>query len=132
MPVATPSRDVVPKVELNYPYKMALPRVNRLPLRTERERINAEGKAVYGRYFTVLKAQSSSNSPICARFGILLSKKTAKSAVDSNLIRRRTLGIISGVLSSIPVFDYLIIPKNSVLACSSPELMTDLYTLLGK
>ena len=71
-------------------------------------------------------------NPVPARLSILLSKKTARHAVDRNRIRRRTSALLLELLSQFPPADYLIIPKRSVLDTPLPELLADLSTLLPK
>ncbi len=152
MPAVMSLNADAPRAVLSYPSKMALPRENRLSLRLERERLNKEGQTFFSRHFTLVSAPSSSvgaihESPASVipakagihsintaipRFGILLSKKTTKLAVDRNLIKRRTSALISENLSDFPVADYLIIPKRSVLDTPHSELLADFLSLLAK
>lgn len=123
---------------------MALPRENRLPLRFERDRISREGKTFYGQNLTLVMAPSgtsTSSNPNSEeftqttkipRFGILLSKKIAKLAVHRNLIRRRISSLLSGMVSSFPQNDYLVIPKRSILTITSTDLLSDLEFILSK
>lgn len=66
------------------------------------------------------------------RFSILLSKKTARLAVDRNLIRRRTSALLAELLPRFPAADYLVIPKRSVLDTPHSELLADLSSHLPK
>jgi ribonuclease P protein component len=66
------------------------------------------------------------------RFSILLSKKTAKLAVDRNRIKRVTSALLAELLPSLPPADYLIIPKRSVLDTPHSDLLSDLSSLIPK
>jgi ribonuclease P protein component len=77
------------------------------------------------------------------RFSILLSKKTARLAVDRNLIRRRTSALLAELIPSparqtatlsagFPPADYLVIPKHSVIDTPHSDLLSDLSTLFPK
>ncbi|KKS94167.1 MAG: hypothetical protein UV68_C0014G0020 [Candidatus Collierbacteria bacterium GW2011_GWC2_43_12] len=125
---------------------MPLPATNRLPLRFERDRLTREGRSFHTRHFTIVMAPSSSLSsvipghdqesiksvPPAPRFSILLSKKTARLAVDRNFIKRRTSALLNELLSSFSPADYLVIPKRSVLDTPYPDLLPDLSSLLPK
>lgn len=111
---------------------MALPRANRLSLRFERDRLTETGKTIHGQFFTIVSAPVGAihESPTIPRFSILLSKKTASHAVDRNKIKRITSAILEPLLSSIPLNDYLIIPKHQVLTTDFQDLQKDLHDLL--
>lgn len=128
---------------------MPLPAINRLPLRKERDRLQKEGKTFYTRHFTIVTAPTpqsvddlrSENRELKSvpRFSILLSKKTARRAVDRNLIKRCTSSLLAELLSQpaspkagFPPADYLVIPKRTVLDTPYPELLADLSSLLPK
>ncbi|KKT42589.1 MAG: Ribonuclease P protein component [Microgenomates group bacterium GW2011_GWC1_44_37] len=128
---------------------MPLPAANRLPLRKERDRLTHEGKSFHTRHFTLVtaptpiviasEARQSISHPVGAihespapRFSILLSKKTARLAVDRNRIKRITSALLSDLLPSFPPADYMVIPKRSVLNTPHPDLLADLSSLLPK
>lgn len=108
---------------------MALPRENRLPLRFERDRLTKEGKTVYSKYFTLVYAASSVAIP---RFAILVSKKTAKLAVDRNKIKRLSSSLIQSRLLQLKPLDYLLIPKSSILSVDYSGLSEDFHLLLSR
>jgi len=66
------------------------------------------------------------------RFSILLSKKTARLAVDRNQIKRVTSALLAELHSQFPSADYLVIPKRSVLNTPHSDLLSDLSSLLPK
>lgn len=106
---------------------MALPVANRLPVRRERDRLNREGKTYHSKFFTIVQAPADSLTP---RFAILLSKKTAKMAVDRNRIKRVTSAILIELLPSFIPADYLIVPKSIVLTTPHSDLLSDLSSLI--
>ncbi len=123
---------------------MALPAKNRLPLRKERDRLTREGKTYHTKFFAIVSAPSviptstsfrpsdtSGEISLHPRFSILLSKKTAKLAVDRNRIKRVTSAILIELLPSFSPADYLIIPKSSVIDTSHPNLLSDLESFLS-
>jgi len=108
---------------------MALPSINRLPLRFERERIDKEGSPIHSRLFIVVKAASPKgiNNP---RFAVLISKKISNLAVARNRLKRQILGSIQTILPLVPVADYLIIPKKTTKEVEFSLLTSDLKDLL--
>lgn len=113
---------------------MALSKSHRLSLRFNRKRLDDNGKTFFGKNFTVVIADTpidllEVSSP---RFAILLSKKTARQAVDRNKIKRITSSIIESNLNEISKKDYLIIPKSSVLKEEYKKISEDLKSLLLK
>jgi ribonuclease P protein component len=111
---------------------MALPKSHRLSLRFERDRLTKTGKTVYGKFFTLVYADSRDIKSVVPRLAILLSKKTASEATDRNKIKRITSGILESLLSSLPPKDYLIIPKKQVLTEDNAILQEDLKSLFDK
>ena len=71
-------------------------------------------------------------NPLVPRFSILLSKKTARLAVDRNRIKRVTSALLAELLPQFLPADYLVIPKRSVLDTPHPDLLADLSSLLPK
>jgi len=110
---------------------MALPRANRLSLRFERDRITKTGKTFYGKYFTVVSAKQESPTQT-PRFAILVSKKTAKLAVNRNKVKRLTSSSIENILATIPPNDYLVIPKYQVFESQFADLQKDFQEIISK
>ena len=112
---------------------MALARAHRLSLRFERDRLNKDGKTIFGKFFTLVVAntpeENKSQSP---RLAILLSKKTASLSVDRNKIKRITSALLENLLPSLPPKDYLVIPKKNVLTENNQFLSEDLKNLFLK
>ena len=108
---------------------MSLPQKNRLPLRTQRERIDKEGQSIYSSYFTLVRVASPSETNI-PRFAVLISRKVSPKAVDRNHLKRQILSIIHQHTQKISPADYLIIPKKSALNVPFELIETDLRKLL--
>jgi len=112
---------------------MALPKSHHLSLRFERERLDKLGKTLYGKFFTLVVADTPEDKKITSpHLAILISKKTATRAVDRNKIKRVTSALLESVLPTIPAKDYLVIPKRQVLTEDYSSLLVDIKTLLTK
>lgn len=110
---------------------MALPKSHRLSLRFSRDHLIKTGKTEYGKFFTVISTTPEIET-INSRFAILLSKKTAPQAVDRNRIKRITSSMLEPLIKTLPIKDYLIIPKKQVLFETASALTEDLKTLFHK
>jgi len=72
---------------------MALPRAHRLSLRFDRDRLTKTGKTVFGKFFTLVVADTPEDKKVGSpHLAILLSKKTASRAVDRNKDKTDYLG----------------------------------------
>ncbi len=66
-----------------------------------------------------------------SRFAVVVSKKTLKSAVRRNLIRRRVYEVIRGILPKLSgVFDIVIIVSTSELINLTPQELREQITQL--
>ena len=110
---------------------MALPKTNRLSLRTSKE-IFLGGKKFYSNYFTLIK--STIYDPISTelKFAIVVSKKVARKAHDRHKIRRLSSSLIYQLLGNFPVGSYLVYPKSTILTTSFPDLLADFAQLVSK
>ncbi|HAI22884.1 TPA: ribonuclease P protein component [Candidatus Collierbacteria bacterium] len=112
---------------------MALARAHRLSLRFERDRLNKVGKTVFGKFFTLVVADTPENNKSQSpRLAILLSKKTAPLATDRNKIKRITSALVEDIFSLISPKDYLLIPKKQVLIEDHQSLIEDLKNIFSK
>lgn len=112
---------------------MALARAHRLSLRFERDRLNKDGKTIFGKFFTLVVADTpEDNKSQSPRLAVLLSKKTAPLATDRNKIKRITSALLEEIFSSISPKDYLVIPKKQVLTEDHQSLFEDLKDTLLK
>ena len=108
---------------------MALPQINRLPLRGQRERIDREGSPLHSSLFTIVKAPSPSDIT-APRFAVLVSKKISNLAVTRNRLKRQILGAVQTQLPNISPADYMIIPKSFTKKKDHSQLLSDLKKLL--
>lgn len=108
---------------------MALPHLHRLPLRFERDRLNAQGERHQGVYFTLIKAKlpQDLNFP---RFAVLISKKISPLSTERNRLKRLTTQALQSFIPQISPADYLIIPKKDLLSASYYQVVSDLERLL--
>ena len=70
------------------------------------------------------------NDVTFARIAIRVPKKEISGAVERNKVKRLLREVVRDKINDIPSFDYLIICKRSLLACSNQEIKGSLLTLL--
>ena len=109
---------------------MALPHLYRLPLRFERERLNAQGIRHQSSLFTLVKAPSPSTLHH-SRFAVLLSKKLSPLSSTRNHLKRLTTEALTPLLDQVSQADYLLIPKKELLSTSYAEIESDLKRLFS-
>ncbi len=118
---------------------MALPKNNRLSLRTSKD-LFLNSKKYHSTQFSLtfvsLRGVLDNNQDDVAiqktqypQFAIIVSKKTARKAHDRHKIRRLTSAIIYRLLDQFNPGYYLIFPKNTVLTTPFSDLVTDLTTI---
>ncbi len=108
---------------------MALPLINRLPLKGQRERIDKEGSPLHSSLFTIVLAPSPKGT-VHPRLAVLVSKKISNLAVDRNRLKRQVLNAVYDLLDMIKPADYLIIPKKIAKDQEFSTLLLDLKKLL--
>ena len=72
------------------------------------------------------------NDVTFARIAIRVPKKEISGAVERNKVKRLLREVVRDKINELPSFDYLIICKRSLLACSNQEIKGSLLTLLHK
>lgn len=108
---------------------MALPKRNRLSLRTSKD-LFLDNRRYYSTHFSIAKsAQTKENS---AQFAIVVSKKVARLSHDRHKIRRLTSSVIYDLVNKFPFGYYLVFPKNTVLTVPFTDLIADLSTITTK
>ncbi len=115
---------------------MALPKSNRLSLRTSKD-LFLGGKKFYSSHFTIVcHCEEPGDAAISdlkeSRFAVVVSKKTARLSHDRHRIRRLTTSAIFEQINNFPVGYYLVFPKASVLNTPYAELLSDLSTITAK
>lgn len=110
---------------------MALPKSNRLSLRTSKD-LFLDGKKFYSIYFTVIRSTVHDPKTANPGFAVIVSKKTARKAHDRNKIRRLTSAVIYELLNKFPAGNYIVFPKGSVLLSPFITILSDLSILATK
>ncbi len=106
-----------------------LPRIHRLPLRFERNRLQKMGTAFHSSNLTAIIAPQEITGP--TRFAIILSKKISNKAVVRNKLRRHVLNSLQPHLSQLnPGFDILLLAKKSLLQATITQIQSDLKIIL--
>ncbi len=101
-----------------------LSKQQRLPIQ---KFIGKSGKIVKSRYF-LLKIFETGNA-FC-RFGVIISSKVAKRAVDRNRLKRQIFNFFRIAGHALPIADYLLIVSVNAVKLGKEELKNELSKLL--
>lgn len=105
-----------------------LPVPNRLPKEKFRELKLARPEQAS--YLAILKAENKEES---SRFGIVVSTKISKLAVDRNRIKRQMRSAIKSLLPKLKAnYDILILTKRNILDATDEVITKDLESALQK
>lgn len=108
---------------------MALPQINKIPLRLERSRIDKIGVIKHSKLLSVVVAQSPENINH-PRFALLISNKTLPLSVARHRLKRKIVSILEKILPAATTQDYLIIPKRQALLAHNDEIFKELKTII--
>ncbi len=108
---------------------MAIKQSYRLPLKTERSRLNDNG--------TVLRLENQTliyiKSPLTfSRFAIIASKKVSPLATVRNHLKRSISSILQEEVAKIPSIDLIIIPKPNAVNLTFQKLKEEIQLGLKK
>lgn len=106
---------------------MSLPSEYRLKI--HKKELFENGRKIYTKYFTIILSKDPQLQP---KFAIVVSKKVSKLAVKRNFVRRQISTAIKDNLFSFPKYNFLVLPKNTVLNASFFEINNDLLDYLKK
>jgi ribonuclease P protein component len=107
-----------------------LPTKNKLHLNRDFDKIFKTGHSLYGQFFGIKIINNNLNNN---RFGILISSKIYKKAVDRNLIKRQIKGFLIRNKDSLEKgFDCVIIVLLRAKNIKNLELIKDLNNLFEK
>lgn len=108
-----------------------LSRANRLSLKTDRYRIERDGKTFHSPLFTYLVTpRENSNLPI--RFAILVSKKNTPLSANRHRLRRYLTEIIRHHLDQLPSgLDVILIPKKNLQPIGPNQILSDLTKMIN-
>ena len=106
-----------------------LSRANRLSLKTDRFRLEKEGKTLSSSLFTLVVVHRESPS-LPTRFAILISKKLLRLSTDRHQLKRQLTEILRLNLDKLPSgLDILLIPKRNLLTATSEQIISDIKRL---
>jgi len=92
-----------------------LPRINRLPLRTELSRLKNNGRSCHSPLFTLIYLFDLQDSPP-PRFAFIVSARVARLAVQRNKIKRRLSAALLPLLPDLkPGFCGVLLAKHRLL-----------------
>lgn len=107
-----------------------LPKINRLPLRTEFKRLKKEGVMVSGPLFSLLAADSKTEKP--PLFAFIVSKKIDKRATARNRVRRLLSEAVWEILPRVrPGAEGVFLTKKSIIGRDLEEIkknVADVFT----
>lgn len=105
--------------------------LGRLKGRSDFLRVQGSGRKWVSK--TLILQVADNMSPLC-RYGITVSKKTSKSAVIRNRIKRRLRSVLCNVLPdhAKPGLDYVVVGRILGETCSAVDLENDLLWCLKR
>jgi ribonuclease P protein component len=107
-----------------------IPKENRLPVQDVRDRRPLK---VQNTHFFSLKTftrpAGGARTPNSPRFGVVVSKTVAKTAVSRNRLRRLFFRVVGANLNDLPVADHLVILRQSALQLSDTDFKAELLKL---
>jgi ribonuclease P protein component len=107
-----------------------LPSKHRLALRKELKRVQTSGRLFQGKFFSLLTA---GNKLDYSRFGLIVSAKVAKKAVDRNRVRRLLIESIREFLLEVkPGFDVVFLTKKAIVSQKLPVIKKEVSLLFKK
>ncbi len=107
-----------------------LPKINRLPLRTDFSRLKKQGKIIHGNYFSLLFVNQGENGQP-PRFGFIVSKKVCPKAVDRNKARRLLQEGVGAYLDNIQLgTEGVFLTKKTIKGASLVQLKTETQKII--
>ena len=107
-----------------------LPKIHRLRLKNDFDRIFKQGKFVSQRFFTLC---FTANNLSVSRFGLVVPKKVSKSAVVRNSIKRKVSEIIRLNLAGIRTgFDLVFVAKPESKGKKYEELAEEMLKIMKR
>jgi len=89
-------------------------------------------KRLSTRWFTVLYRPSRPNKDECARLGLVISKKSAKRAVDRNRVKRQLRETFRLNQHQLPKFDVVMLSKRGIPEADNKMLLKELSYIWQK
>ncbi len=111
-------------------HRADLSRLDRLVLRSDYLRVqNSPEKWVSPTVIVVQMPRTEGTTP---RFGLTVTKRTAKRAVDRNRIKRRLRAAVAEALQDVTGLDIVIMGRLPALTCPYPTLVKDIKWCLKR
>lgn len=107
---------------------MALAKKNILRRELDFDRVFKQGKAVKGSFLFIKYLRNNLATP---RFGIIVSTKVSKKAVERNRIRRILAETIRLNLLLLGDYDVLAVTDKQIIGASSEQIRQDLLSVLN-
>ncbi len=107
-----------------------LKKINRISKRVEFEEIKKDGVFVgFSRFFGIVKLDKKDEE---LKFGVIISKKISKKAVERNKIRRRLMEVLGRNLSKFGLGKrILFLVKKEMLEIKPKEIEVELKKIFG-
>ena len=108
-----------------------LPKIHRLPLRTEFKRTKYQGKTVSGDYFSLIFHKRTDQA--ASRFAFIVSKKVHPLSVGRNRIRRLMSEAVKSLLPQIPLnMDGVFLMRKAIVGKKLGEIQDEVEKILSK
>ncbi|MDD5318393.1 MAG: ribonuclease P protein component [Candidatus Pacebacteria bacterium] len=109
-----------------------LPRTHRINT-DECNNILTKGVSVYTPFFSLRFIKYAHTEPFSSSFGVVVSKKVAKTAVERNRLKRRSREIIRSFLSKIqPNFKVMVFVSAAAKKLKKDQFLEELRVVLVK
>lgn len=106
-----------------------LKKESRITKKKEFDLIFSQGKGSYNKYLGI---KTTKGAQEYCRFGIIVSAKVSKKAVQRNKIKRRIRAILLELLPSIKKNDYIIITLPPIISCDYQQIKESILFNLKK
>ena len=108
-----------------------LPKINRLPLRTELKKIKLEGRLIQGKYFSLLIRKRHDLQP--SRFAFIVSKKVHLKSSQRNRVRRLLSEATKNILPKIELnLDGVFLVRPAIIGKQLPEINQAIEQILNE
>jgi ribonuclease P protein component len=107
-----------------------LPKIHRLPLRTEFKKLKLEGLLVHGKYFSLLTRKRKDGQP--SRFAFIVSKKVHLLSTKRNYVRRLlSEAVYSSLTKYKNDFDIVFFVRRAIIGQELPEIKNEIEKVLA-
>lgn len=108
-----------------------LPKIHRLPLRTEFKKLKLEGRLIRGKYFSLLIRKRHDLQP--SRFAFIVSKKVHLKSSRRNRVRRLLSEALKSILPEFKInLDGVFLVRPAILNKELPEIKKAVTQILNE